>query len=1160
MSRWYFGIVSTLSAALLLMAGPSSGGPSQPDPLPGTAGQGAATLHLPAPTAPREVNVPADWLIESNLITINLGRSIAPAGDINGDGYSDIIVGAPGYSFGQSAEGAVFAYRGSATGPAPGIPWMAEGEQPLAQLGASVAPAGDTNNDGYADVLVGAPGFDNGQTDEGAAFVYSGGPSGLGSTPSRTLQSDVAGAAFGASVAFAGDVNGDGWSDVVIGAPNFSNGQSQEGRAYLFLGSGTGLSQFPSWNVESNQAGSGFGASVAGAGDVNGDGYDDIVVGAWKWDNGQTDEGRAFLYLGGAGGPSTTAAWSDEADQASAAYGCSVAAAGDVNGDGYADVLIGARLYDEGQADEGAAFLYLGGPGGLTSDPANVMEVDRAGAQFGTSVATAGDLNGDGYADMVIGAPKDDRPGVDSGVAVVYRGGVSTVVRQTPVRELIPALTGSNKGSAVSTAGDFDGDGFADLAVGADQYNNGEPGEGAVYIHRGLADPMTAGGLAPPFYFGPGVAGARLGAGVSAVDVNGDGFSDLLAGAPGYTSNGMNQRGALYLFAGAAAGVSAAPDILPGEGAGSSRGLAVAGLGDVNADGFGDAAVTVADPLAPGVPSQVEIFIGSAGGLFAAPIVTLGDVESGSNFGAALAGGGDVNGDGYTDLLVGAPRGDAPAGTPGRVFLYLGVPSGLLSYPVWSVSGSQADEEFGAAVAFAGDVNGDGLSDILIGAPGHDAGPGLVDAGRAVLYLGNEDAVPGVVTWSVSGTLAGQRLGEGVGSAGDTDGNGRADLIIGSPFTAGAGQTPFARVYLAGPGGYVAQTPINSDEAGVRLGSVVGCAGDTDGDGRADLLVTAPNDDNDPLAGPAEAGLVRVVATRGGTLASYAPGPLALSHLGAAAAPAGDVNGDGFADVVAGAPDASDGSSAVGLVALYYGGGAGARYLDLRQADAAGVARVIPPGLAGSTSSFRLGMRALSAGGRCRLSAEYEIESGALTFDGFITGAGPYLDTGAPRPDGGSWYDLDQLVTDLPEGVTHHWRVRFRSDSPYFPWTRWFAPPLNGGNEPRIRTGSFTTGVPAASPAVRVAEVRLAAPWPNPAAGAVRLRYELAGPGPVRITVHDAQGRLVRRMDFDAASAGTRELAWDARDSDGRPLAAGSYWVRVATRGASESRRIVIGP
>ena len=129
------------------------------------------------------------------------------------------------------------------------------------------------------------------------------------------------------------------------------------------------ISTSPDWTGEPNQASAYYGVSVSSAGDVNGDGYSDVIVGAWFYDNVETYEGAAFLYYGSATGPSTTPDWIGEPNQASAYYGISVSSAGDVNGDGYSDIIVGAYRYDNGQIDEGGAFVYYGSASGLSLTP-----------------------------------------------------------------------------------------------------------------------------------------------------------------------------------------------------------------------------------------------------------------------------------------------------------------------------------------------------------------------------------------------------------------------------------------------------------------------------------------------------------------------------------------------------------------------------------------------------------------------------------------------------------------------------------------------------------------------------------------------------------------------------------------------------------------------
>jgi hypothetical protein len=155
-------------------------------------------------------------------------------------------------------------------------------------------------------------------------------------------------------------VNGDGYDDVIVGAPMYYNGQVDEGATVVYHGSSSGLSLAPNWLVESNQSMAVFGWSVGTAGDVNGDGYDDVIVGAPDYTNDQDEEGAAVVYHGSVSGLSLTPNWGDEGDHAGSQFAFSVGTAGDVNGDGFSDVIIGAPTYDNGQEDEGAAAVYHG--------------------------------------------------------------------------------------------------------------------------------------------------------------------------------------------------------------------------------------------------------------------------------------------------------------------------------------------------------------------------------------------------------------------------------------------------------------------------------------------------------------------------------------------------------------------------------------------------------------------------------------------------------------------------------------------------------------------------------------------------------------------------------------------------------------------------------
>jgi len=190
--------------------------------------------------------------------------------------------------------------------------WTAQCGQWAAHMGWSVSTAGDVNGDGYSDVIVSAKQYDSGQTDEGAAFFYLGSASGLGTTP-QILQKDQAYAEFGTAVSTVGDINGDGYSDVAVGAYYWDGVHADDGAVFVYLGSAAGLVTPPVYQLDGGYADGGFGGAVDTAGDINGDGYSDMVTSAIKATNPDHFEGAAFLYYGAPGGLNTTPLVAQEA-------------------------------------------------------------------------------------------------------------------------------------------------------------------------------------------------------------------------------------------------------------------------------------------------------------------------------------------------------------------------------------------------------------------------------------------------------------------------------------------------------------------------------------------------------------------------------------------------------------------------------------------------------------------------------------------------------------------------------------------------------------------------------------------------------------------------------------------------------------------------------
>ncbi len=402
------------------------------------------------------------------------GASVSGAGDVNGDGFDDVLVGAMGFDHGELNEGRAFLYLGSAGGPSLTPNWTVESDQAGAGLGGTVSGAGDVNGDGFDDVIVTAPGFDNGQFILGRVFLYLGSANGPSLAPDWAAANDQAyPSGFGGSISGAGDVNGDGFDDVIIGAHWFDNGEWREGRVFMYLGSASGLSLAPDWIAESNQVDASFGRSVSGAGDVNGDGFDDMIVGAHRFSNDEEQEGRVFLYLGSASGPSLAPDWTAESDQVGTSFGISISGAGDVNGDGFDDVIVGAPYFTHTGLNEGRAFLYLGSASGPSLTPDWMVEGDHDNVFFGSKVSGAGDVNGDGLDDMIVTAPGFTGGEYREGRALVYLGSMSGP-SLAPDWTVESNQANLHLGLSVSGAGDVNGDSFDDVIVGTPYFGMNE--------------------------------------------------------------------------------------------------------------------------------------------------------------------------------------------------------------------------------------------------------------------------------------------------------------------------------------------------------------------------------------------------------------------------------------------------------------------------------------------------------------------------------------------------------------------------------------------------------------------------------------------------------------------------------------------------------------
>jgi len=1090
------------------------------------------------------------WTADGGQASAHLGYAVAPAGDVNGDGYGDIVAGARSWNGGQTNEGRALLWLGGPGGPVSPPAWTAQVDQVLAFSGSSVASAGDVNGDGFADVLVGTQSWDGALSNEGRVDLYLGGPGGLSTAPAWTREGGQVSATFGASVAFAGDVNADGYDDFLVGARGFDGAQADGGRAFLFLGDPVLPDTAAAWTADGTQEDSGFGYSVATAGDVNGDGFADVIVGAFWQDGVQIEEGAAFVFLGSGSGLSAVPDWSVIGGQSRASLGWSVGTAGDVNADGYADVIVGVRHWDGAAGlDTGRALVFHGGPSGPGISPDWSAEGGEEGALLGWSVGTAGDTNGDGYADVIVGAYREDVTWLDDGAARVWLGGPDGLA-DAPVWTATSAQAGAAFGWSVAGAGDTDGDGLSDVIVGAYLHDQGAIDEGRVSVYLGCG---TVGSGDPSWTATAGPNGIVFGETVAyAGDVDGDGTSDVLVGDP-LANFGVGGEGRVDLFRGAEGGPDGSPDwSTVGPHADAGWGRAIASACDVNGDGYDD--VVIGAPLADGAFSQegqASLFLGGPLGLGASAAWAAFGGQAAAAFGACVAGLGDANGDGFADLAVGAPEASGAVPLSGAVDFFRGRATGPSSSANLRLQGTQTGAAFGASIAAAGDVNGDGLADLLVGEPSASAGePG---EGRAHLYLGTPSGLETFAAWTAQGGQEDARFGEHVAGAGDVDGDGHADVLITAPLF-DAGEIDEGRVFLfrGTPEGLevTAAWTWEPDLPGARVDRAAS-AGDVNGDGHDDVAIGISRWHGDSLL----EGRVVVFAGSDSGLGAVPvlelAGTVSGGRLGTSLDGRGDADGDGRPDLLVGSRGYAQGGTSGGAAFLFPAGGAPGPATLVRQRRVDDIAPVTL-GARTDGDAFRIVVLARSAAGRVPVSIAWDLAAG----DGAWLPAGStiWTDPGAPAPGAGSRVEIAVPVPALAAGESYRWRVRTRSRSPWFADGPWRYPGASSGSARHL----FTPGpVAAPPPSAPLAPAFGLAAAPLPFRDRVELSFTLPAPGRVRLDIHDVAGRRVVRLIDAPAVAGFHGISWDGRDGTGRAVAPGVYWARLEIGGRVSSRRVV---
>ncbi len=1097
-----------------------------------------------------------DALIESNQAYARLGYSVSGAGDVNGDGYADVIVGA--YLFEHTEfgdEGAAFVHHGSASGISTTAAVMLANYQEDAWFGYSVSGAGDVNGDGYDDVIVGSSHYTDGQFWEGAFYVYHGSASGVSSTATAIVESDAEFSDLGNSVSSAGDVNGDGYADVIVGASLYDTGPGNEGAAFVYHGSASGISTTAAAMVESGQSNAYLGARVSGAGDVNGDGYDDVIVGASHYSNGQANEGAAFVYLGSNSGISTMAAVHLEYNQAGAYFGVGVSGIGDVNGDGYADVIVGAPSYANGQTNEGAAFVYHGSPSGISNTVATMVESNRTNGGLGHCVSDAGDVNGDGYADVLVGLAGFTSGESNEGAAVVYHG--SALGMSTLADALVQSnVAGASMGLSLSGAGDVNGDGYADVIVGAPFYTNGQATEGAVFVYHGGASsvPFMAAITMEPdqeyAYFGQSVSDAG--------DVNGDGFGDVIVGAYLY-DNGQENEGAAFVFHGSISGIPAlaAAMVEPNQ-AGAQMGWAVSGAGDVNGDGYADVIVG-SRRYNNGQEYEGAAFVyhGSADGISTTAAASLESDQAHAWFGSSVSNTGDVNGDGFGDVIVGAYGYDGAGGT-GAAFVYHGGDDGVSPVAAAELQFNQGSTQLPNSVSGAGDVNGDGYADVLVGVWDYDNGQS--NEGAMFVYHGGVSGISAMADLIIESNQADWGLGWSVSDAGDVNGDGYADVIAGATgYDNGQTNEGAVFIYHGGPSGLsaVAATQVESNLAYASFGSSVSCAGDANGDGYTDVIVGAPGSSSYHAyvyhGGPAGIS-PSVAATLLGTQ---------YSSFGWSLSGAGDVNGDGFGDVIVGAKLITNGQQEEGASYVYHGNSDGRPVLASQMRGGGNATFVHPWGLSNSPDDFQVRMNATHPEGRGRVKLEVEyIESGD-SFDGVSGGSvvtSNWIDAGI----GG--VTLTETIPSLATNTLYRWRARVLY-APHSVTEAGITAPINPAHGPwrrlsgqsaeaDIRIGGGATAVDES--VTSAGGIVLSQNAPNPFNPTTRIDFTLPKAAKVRLSVFDVNGRLVATLAEGQYAEGVFSTIWQGKDDRGREASSGVYFARLEVGAQVVTRKMVM--
>jgi len=789
------------------------------------------------------------------------GDSASP-GDIDGDGFADVVLGIVEADFGTYNNGAIHVYAGRDGGMVTEPVQTLVGAEYDDRFGWALHVA-DITGDGQLDLLAGTFLADLAGSASGAVELYPGIPGGFfETTPSKTWTGDNSFDYLGYGLTSC-DFNGDGYEDLALGAPvdedrSVSDIAYSQGAVWIYLGRADGLPDQPDQKVYGAVPDGSGGwmyasdvrmGSALEAGDMNGDGLCDLAVGAFEFEPPGEDgnDGAVFIYLGtNTGGSSAglyewpVATWAGLEPSSRDSYLGRELDVGDVNADGLADILVGQyreNVAGLSSARHGAARLFLGHSGWgyapsagweMPSSADWTWNGDNGYDATGWEVRLV-EMTGDGAAEILIGGYSDEVPGGigGTGSVVAFLGVPGSLPAATPSAFYGGDLTGDLYGTRIEGLPDMDGDTSPDLFV----YSSRAEHHG-IHVGTPLFQPTALGAPAVPLGNPGESAGQKAGEGVAVLgDINSDGYEDIAVGVPEYDGAGNRiNAGLVQVFFGGPGGVSSSAWEIrefTGYSDGDRWGWRLAPAGDFDGDGIADLAVLgryedrpssfssayAGNPSCVGPVSNtgaIAVFLGTASGTPSSEPAFVWFGPEASDSTQDLAGGFDIDGDGFSDLVASSHDWDATDSNVGGVELIYGRPADPGGITVICndgelIVGAESSGRMGRGLAPLGDVDNDGCDEVAIGAYDEDAGYSNQGVVRVLWGYGPGcgSSSPEVSVLAPQDTSA--RAGFSLAGGHDVDGDGVPDLVAGG-YTRSTGGNSTGAAWLI-PGWYLQSLP-----------------------------------------------------------------------------------------------------------------------------------------------------------------------------------------------------------------------------------------------------------------------------------------------------------------------------------------------------------------